>query len=196
MYSSQSKRKDITTIKRSIAGLHQCLWQTKYEGNLTCRRKLSSLDNVDDQNDQEKRAVDDSFQSAASVTDLNSSIKDIAPTLSPYQLRSPAEDVALSTQRHLKRKINSCVQAVTDCLCESIAPGQGQEIKKRLIKSTQDDRQLSSLKEAYQAAPTDLAKVAILYLVPLSKQQIMDKFKCSKYLVEKARQLKSKNSLP
>ena len=164
----------------------------------TCRnieeRKLS-VDHVDDAGHQEE--ADDSFQSAPSVSDLNSSIKDIAPTISPfkYQLRSPVEDVALSTQRYLKRKIDSCVQAVTDYLCESIATGQGQEIKKRLIESTQEDKQLSSLKEAYQAAPTNLAKTAIISLAPLSKQQVMDKFGCSKYLVEKARQLKAENSL-
>ena len=164
----------------------------------TCRnieeRKLS-VDHVDDAGHQEE--ADDSFQSAPSVSDLNSSIKDIAPTISPfkYQLRSPVEDVALSTQRYLKRKVDSCVQAVTDYLCESIAPGQGQEIKKRLIESTQEDKQLSSLKEAYQAAPTNLAKAAIISLAPLSKQQVKDKFGCSKYLVEKARQLKAENSL-
>ena len=72
----------------------------------TCRnideRKLS-VDHVDDAGHQEE--ADDSFQSAPSVSDLNSSIKDIAPTISPfkYQLRSPVEDVALSTQRYLKR---------------------------------------------------------------------------------------------
>ena len=59
----------------------------------------------------------------------------------------------------------------------------------------QEDRQLSSLEKAYQAAPTNLAKAAILSLVSVSKQQIMDKFGCSKYLVEKAHQLKSENSL-
>ena len=99
----------------------------------------------------------------------NSSIKDIAPAISPfkYQLRSPVEDVPLSTQSYLTKKINSFTQAVKDYLCESIAPGQGQEIKKRLIESIQEERQLSSLKEAYQAAPTNLAKTAILFLEPL-----------------------------
>ena len=38
--------------------------------------------------------------------------------------------VAPSTERHLKRKLDSCVEAVTDFLCESIAPGQGKEVKK------------------------------------------------------------------
>ena len=94
----------------------------------------------------------------------------------------------------MKRKLDTCVQAVTDFLCKSVAPGQGEEIKKQLVESVQEDKQLGKLKEAYQTAPTNLARAAILSLIPLPKQLIMDQFGCPKYLVEKARQLKAEDS--
>ena len=108
---------------------------------------------------------------------------------------SLVDTAASSTQRYLKRKLDTCVQAVTDFLCEAIVPGQGTEIKKRLVELIQEDKQLGKLKEVYRAAPTNFVRAAILSLVPLSKQQIMDQFGCSKYLAEKARQLKAKDSL-
>ena len=114
----------------------------------TCRNIEEKRHSCDEVDDQESDDSGECFQSAATISDLNSSIKEIAPTISPFkfQLRSPVNTVASSTQRYLKRKLDICVQAVTDFLCESVAPGQGEEIKKRLVASAQEGKQLVTLK--------------------------------------------------
>ena len=54
---------------------------------------------------------------------------------------------------------------------------------------------MEALKEAFKTAPSYTAKAAILSVVALSKEQIVDQFGCSRYLVDKSRQLKAQNSV-
>ena len=67
------------------------------EGNFA---QLAGILKKDDYDDQENDDNDEFFQSAATISDLNSSIKEIAPTISPikFQLRSPVDTVASSTE--------------------------------------------------------------------------------------------------
>ena len=105
-----------------------------------CTNKLAD-GNTDIEEAEVQEDEDVTFHSASTVSELNSSIKDLAPAISPFkfQLRSAVDLVAPSTERYLKRKLDSCVKAVTDFLCESIAPGQGKEVKKRLLESSQEE---------------------------------------------------------
>ena len=133
----------------------------------TCRNIDERKHFSDDYDDQENDDNDECFQSAVTISDLNSSIKEITPTISPFkfQLQSP---VASSTQRYLKlkRNLDMWTKAVTDFLCKSVAPEQREDIKKQLVESAQEDKQLGKLKETYQAAtPTNLARAAIYSLV-------------------------------
>ena len=107
-----------------------------------------NLDHFTDGNtDKEEAKVqedeDVTFHSASTISELNFSIKELAPTMSPFkfQLQSAVDLVAPSTERYLKRKLDSCVEAITDFLCESIAPDQGKEVKKRLLESSQEKKQ-------------------------------------------------------
>ena len=59
-------------------------------------------------------------------------------------------------------------------------------------ESSQEEKQLEALKEAFRTAPSNTARAGILSVVPLSKQQIIDQFRCSRYLVDKSRQLELK----
>ena len=88
--------------------------------------------NTDIEEAEVQEDEDVTFHSASTISELNSSIKELASTISPFtfQSQSAVDLVAPSTERYLKRKLDSCVEAVTDFLCESIASGQGKEVKK------------------------------------------------------------------
>ena len=115
-----------TLLKRVIVLI---IWMILQDGN-------TDIEEAEVQEDE-----DVTFHSASTISELNSSIKELAPTISPFkfQLQSAVDLVAPSTERYLKRKLDSCVEVVTDFLRESIAPGQGKEVKKRLLESSQEE---------------------------------------------------------
>ena len=74
-----------------------------------CTNKLAD-GNTDIEEAEVQEDEDVTFHSASTVSELNSSIKELAPAISPFkfQLRSAVELVVPSTVRYLKRKLDSC----------------------------------------------------------------------------------------
>ena len=82
--------------KRSIAELHQSVWWKQIRINLkfhfpvggqlciTCQNIEEREHSSDDYDDQENDDNDEFFQSAATISDLNTSVKETAPTVSPF----------------------------------------------------------------------------------------------------------------
>ena len=93
-----------------------------------------------------------------------------------------------------------CLDSAQDYFCELLAPGQGEKIKKRFVQpesTTVKEKvippEVEHLVQPFKQASSQQAGLIILTLVPdhVSKSQMMEYFSCSKYMVEKARSLKS-----
>ena len=112
-----------------------------------------------------------------------------------FQLRTPIDGAAENTAKFLERKLNQCIEAVTDYFCEMLVPGQGSAVKRSLLATSEAEEpndkcppEIMNLVEAYKNASSQQTKLVILTLLPenLSKTAAMKFFACSKYMVEKA----------
>ena len=119
-----------------------------------------------------------------------------------FQVTSPIQKLAPSTIYYLGRKYKQYAQEFKRSLCEKIAPGQGAQLENMLSDSEEDGRGSGSndeiddfLKitlEAYSSWKTDKGRLAILSIIPkgqYSKEKVMEVFKCTKYQIEKSRQM-------
>ena len=168
-----------------------------------CRNKLEK--NKNDESDSELADPSCSVTPGATVATLpevNESIQRLCEYVSPvkYQLRTPVAEMSSSTKRKMKRKLEKCINAATDLFCEAMAPGQGLELKKALLdvpSPTNINREipfeLKYLVEAFENAPSFQVKLIILTLVPesFSKKDVCEYFGVTKYVIEKARKIRS-----
>ena len=167
------------------------------------------LEKTDVENVEEsfKEMDDPSFSgSMLSLPDVNETIQSFTDSVSPvkFQLRSPVGDITENTTKKLKRKLNQCMEAAAKYFCEMLAPGQGDNIKKRFLEKTSAATQEKSipaetenLVASFKQPPSQQARLVILTLVPdnISKIEVMEYFDCSRYLVDKARLIRKVNGV-
>ena len=109
-----------------------------------------------------------------------------------YQLQIPVEETSENTIKSFKRKFSQCINASTDFICDSLAPGEGEEFKNLLLsdrnkkESGKIPAELLSLVESYKSAPSQQACYLVLSLVPqnFSKSDCMNFFGCSRYTID------------
>ena len=168
-----------------------------------CRNKLEK--NKDDESDSE--LADPSFSvtpgaTVATLPEVNESIQRLCEYVSPvkYQLRTPVAEMSSSAKRKMKRKLVKCINAATEFFCEAMAPGQGLELKKALLDvpsptnvSKEIPLEVKYLVEAFENASSFQVKLIILTLVPgsFSKKDVCEYFGVTKYVIEKARKIRS-----
>ena len=170
----------------------------------TCRNTLEKMDAEDVQKGVEE-IEDPSFsESVSSLPDVNETIQSFTDSVSPvkFQLRSSVDDITDHTAKKLKRKLTQCVNAAAEYFCEMLAPGQASEIKKRFLGETLASAQeksipaeIENLLEPFKQAPSQQARLVTLTLVPdhITKKEVMQYFKCSRYLVDKVRLIRKVN---
>ena len=104
-----------------------------------------------------------------SVT-LSSMDEEISPI--KFQLRTPVESASAATVKKLKRKLSQCIIASTECICDALAPGQAEALKKMLCNDNNQNsekvipEELFSLIDSYKSAPSQQVRFLILSLVP------------------------------
>ena len=133
----------------------------------------------------------------ATVSSMDEEISQIK-----FQLRTPVESARAATVKKLKRKLSQCSTASTEYICDALAPGKAEALKKMLCN---DDNQssekvitekLSSLVDSYKSAPQQV-RFLIFSLVrsKFSKTDCMECFGCSKWMIEQSRKIKSESAL-
>ena len=148
--------------------------------------------------------IDSEYRSICYLKDsFNMTISCIDESISPisYQLRTPIEEASENAVKSLKRKFSQCINVSTDFICDSLASGQGEELKNLLLsdrnkkESAKIPVELSSLVESCKLAPSQQVRYLILSLVPLkfSKSDRMNFFVCSRYMIDQARRMKSES---
>ena len=106
-----------------------------------CTICINVFEKTDVENVEEsfEEMEDPSFSgSVSSLPDVNETIQSFTDSVSPvkFQLRSPVDDITENTAKKLKRKLNQCMEAAAEYFCEMLAPGQGDDIKKRFLEKT------------------------------------------------------------
>ena len=134
----------------------------------------------------------DSFQiTPGSSQTLNSISEIVSVTPVKYQVSKPVNELKTSTLRYLKRKILEITEEATRTAIQSIAPGQSEELYDILFRNPDDDvpADLVTLYKQFKEATRYNEKMALLSLISFqnhSKAEIMEIFRCSRHLVDKA----------
>ena len=134
--------------------------------------------------------------SSVSKNSCNATLSSVHEEISPikFQLRTPVESARAATVKKLKRKLSQCVTASTKYICDALAPGQTEALKKMLCNDNNQNsekvipEELSSLVDSYKSAPSQQVRFLILSLVPSKflKTNCMEFFGCSKWMIEQA----------
>jgi hypothetical protein len=139
-----------------------------------------------------------------SLSEINQLLETLSKNIKPltYQIRQPVDDLSIITIRALKRHYGSIVKEFSSFICESMAPGQGENLLELFkdngyneIEEQELDPTMQSIVEAYRSAPTNKWKLFLLSTV--SKQFIREKlqtiFNCTRYMVNKSRYIRRQN---
>ena len=152
-----------TNFNNFLQKKYSCHLPVGYKLCTTCRKKTSAeIEHGKDDKDHAEEDTDCYF-SLEDVTDseyrsicyskdsFNMTISSTDESVSPikYQLRTPVEEASENTVKSLKRKFSQCISASTDFICDSLAPGQGEELK-NLMLSDGNKKKVERLLQSFQ----------------------------------------------
>ena len=121
----------------------------------------------------------------------------VTPVKSRFGITKPLEDLSSTQLGYFKRKREEFVSAAASFFDASVAPGQNADAVKSILNLSEENSLSDDMKylvECYERSDS-FGKMAILSTVnhdDYSKENIMEIFGCSRYKVDQARKMKSR----